>query len=138
MDGRGTPAGDPGSFAWDADPWIDPPDVSADASFEPEAGGWGVVRELAEQTSYGEVFLHDLIRRQRRLSLSVAALFLVLLFAVPLVNLALPALAALPLFGLPAAWLLLAVILYPVLWGLGLYFTTTARAIEDSFADLVR
>ena len=97
-----------------------------------------VLQEVAEQTTYGEFFLSDLIRRQRRLSLSVAGVFLAMLFGLPLVNIAFPALAELPILGLPLSWVLLAVAIYPLLWALALYFTTTARALEDEFINLVK
>ena len=97
-----------------------------------------VLQEVAEQTSYGQIFLNDLVRRQRRLALSVAGVFLLLLFGLPLVNLAFPEVAALPVMGLSLSWLLLAVLVYPLLLALAWYFTTTARALEDEFVDLVR
>lgn len=97
-----------------------------------------VLQEVAEQTSYGQIFLNDLVRRQRRLALSVAGVFLLLLFGLPLVNLAFPQVAGLPVLGLPLSWLILAVLVYPLLLVLAWYFTTTARALEDEFVDLVR
>jgi uncharacterized membrane protein (DUF485 family) len=96
------------------------------------------LQEVAEQTAYGEIFLADLISRQRRLALSVAAVYLLLIAALPLVNLATPELLGLRLLGLPIGWLLLAVLVYPLLWALGYYFVATARAYEDEFTDLVR
>ncbi len=97
-----------------------------------------VLQEVAEQTSYGQIFLNDLVRRQRRLALSVACVFLLLLFGLPLVNLASPQVASLPVLGLSLSWLVLAVLVYPLLLVLAWYFTTTARALEDEFVDLVR
>jgi hypothetical protein len=96
------------------------------------------IQEVVEQTTYGEVVLDDLIRQQLTLSLSVAAVFLLLLFGLPIFNLVFPALAALPVFGLPLTWLLLSVLIYPILWLLAHYFTTTAQKFEDEFADLMR
>lgn len=114
--------------AGDQDGWLLPESVVSS----------GIIKEVAEQTSYGEIFLSDLIRRQRRLALSVAAVFLLLLFGLPLLNLLLPSLVALPILGLPLSWLLVAVAIYPLLWGLALYFTTTARAVDDEFVKLIR
>jgi hypothetical protein len=96
------------------------------------------LQEVAEQTSYGEIFLADLVRRQRRLSLSVAGVYLLFLCALPLVNLLVPDLAGLAVLGLPLGWLVLAVAVYPLLWGLAYYFVTTARHYEDEFTELVR
>ena len=94
--------------------------------------------ELAEQTTYGEVVLGDLIRRQLTLALSVASAFLLLLFGLPIFNLLFPELGALPVLGLPLNWLLLAVVIYPVLWLLAYYYVTTSQKFEDEFTELVR
>ena len=97
-----------------------------------------VLQEVAEQTSYGEVLLGDLVRRQLLLGLSVAAVFLALLAALPVINALAPDLVATPLLGLPISWLVLAALVYPLLWALGAYFVATARKYEDDFTDLVR
>lgn len=125
---------------------LEPPDEPWDAAIEDElaeldallADDERPILEVAEQTPYGEVVLGALIRRQRTLSLTVAGAFLVLLLGLPLFNLLFPELGALPILGLPLSWLLLAVLIYPVLWVLAYYYVTTARAFEDEFTDLVR
>jgi uncharacterized membrane protein (DUF485 family) len=96
------------------------------------------IQEVAEQTTYGEIVLDDLIRRQIMLAVSVASAFLLLLFGLPIFNLLFPSLVAVPVFGLPLNWLLLAVLIYPILWALAYYFVTTARKFEDEFIELVR
>lgn len=96
------------------------------------------VQEIAEQTSYGEILLDELIRRQLALSLRVASVFLAILFALPLLNRFAPQLMAVRVLGLPLHWLVLAVLLYPLLWALGAYFVVTARKHEDEFTELVR
>src|SRR5262249_15525435 len=96
------------------------------------------VQEVAEQTPYGEVLLDDLVRRELMLGVSVAAVFLVLLAALPVLNALAPSLVATLVFGLPLSWLTLAVLVYPLLWVLGAYFVTTAKKYEDDFTDLVR
>jgi hypothetical protein len=95
------------------------------------------IKEVAEQTVYGEVVLDDLIRRQLTLSLSVAGVFLLMLFGLPIFNLLFPELAALPVLGLPLSWLMLAVAIYPLLWLLAYYYVTTTRKLEDDFIDLL-
>ncbi len=96
------------------------------------------LQEIAEQTAYGEVLLQDLVRRQLRLALSVAAVFLVILFGLPLMNLLFPELMQMRLLGLPMAWLALAVLVYPFVWALAVYFVSTARKYEDEFTALVK
>jgi uncharacterized membrane protein (DUF485 family) len=96
------------------------------------------LQEIAEQTAYGEVLLRDLVRRQLRLALSVAAVFLVILLGLPLMNLLFPELMQMRLLGLPMAWLALAVLVYPFVWALAVYFVSTARKYEDEFTALVK
>lgn len=98
----------------------------------------GALQEVAEQTPYGEVLLDDLIRRQLRLGLSVAAAFLVALFGLPLMNLLFPELLAVRVLGLPVRWVALAVLVYPLLWVLAAYFVATSRKYEDEFTRLVK
>jgi uncharacterized membrane protein (DUF485 family) len=118
---------------------LEPLDAAAQLSaVEPVTDPSAVLQEVAEQTSYGEIFLNDLIRRQRRLSLSVAAVFFAVLIGLPALNSVGPMIMALPILGIPLTWLLLAVLIYPFLWLLAFHFTMTARAIEEEFVDLVR
>jgi uncharacterized membrane protein (DUF485 family) len=96
------------------------------------------LQEIAEQTAYGEVLLQDLVRRQLRLGLSVAAVFLVILLGLPLMNLLFPELMQMRLLGLPMAWLALAVLVYPFVWALAVYFVSTSKKYEDEFTALVK
>ncbi len=96
------------------------------------------LQEVAEQTPYGEVLLEDLVRRQLFLAISVAGVHLVVVFSLPLVNVLVPWLATIRLMGLPVTWLALAVLVYPFIWGLALYFVSTSKKYEDEFTDLVK
>jgi hypothetical protein len=96
------------------------------------------LQEIAEQTAYGEVLLEDLIRRQLMLAISVAAVFVAILFGLPLMNLVFPELVQMRVLGLPMSWLALAVLVYPFLWLLAVYFVSTSRKNEDEFTELVK
>jgi len=96
------------------------------------------LQEIAEQTAYGEILLEELIRRQLRLGISVAAAFLILLFGLPLMNLLFPELVQMRVLGLPLTWLALAVLVYPFLWCLAVYYVSTSRKYEDEFTELVK
>jgi Protein of unknown function, DUF485 len=96
------------------------------------------LQEIAEQTPYGEILLEDLIRRQLRLGVSVAAVFLIILFGLPLMNLGFPGLVQMHVLGLPMAWLGLAMLIYPFVWVLAWYFVVTSRKYEDEFTELVK
>ena len=124
-------APDPGLDALDGDLLL--ADDLQPLPYEDEA-----LLEIAEQTPYGEVLLEDLIRHQLMLGISVAAVFLVILLGLPLMNLLFPELVAMRVAGLPMSWLALAVLVYPLVWFLAVYFVSTARKNEDEFTELVK
>src|SRR5947199_132367 len=127
-----------------APPDLDPdaPDPPGDAltldDLEASAPADDALQEIAEQTPYGEILLEDLIRRQLRLGISVAAVFLVILLGLPLMNLGFPGLVQMHVLGLPMSWLALAILIYPFVWVLAWYFVVTSRKYEDEFTELVK
>ncbi|TLM85293.1 DUF485 domain-containing protein [Pseudarthrobacter sp. NamE5] len=93
-------------------------------------------REAAQDSEVGQVFVRSLIRSQLRLALVVASGFLLILGAFPLLLAAVPGLAETRVAGIPFAWLLLGVGIYPVI-GLSawLYIRMAARN-ESRYRDL--
>jgi hypothetical protein len=75
------------------------------------------------------------MRRQASLSLRVAAVFVVLVLGVPLVNYLAPDLASTPVLGFTATWLFLGVLIYPITVALSFYFVGASNRIEASCAD---
>jgi uncharacterized membrane protein (DUF485 family) len=75
------------------------------------------------------------MRKQAALSLRVAAIFLVLLLGLPLVNAYLPELANAPVFGFTATWLFLGVLSFPVTVLLSAYFVRESDRIEAACSD---
>lgn len=96
------------------------------------------LKEVAEQTTYGAIFLDDLLKRQRALSISVAIVFLLIIFSLPLLNFFLRPLPPLHILGFDISWMALAILVYPIIWGLAFYFVSTADKYEDDFTDLVK
>ena len=94
-------------------------------------------RDAAEESDAGQVFVRSLIRSQLRLAVVVAAGFLLILVAFPLMLGLIPGLAESTIVGLPFDWVLLGAGIYPVI-GLsaGLYIRTAARN-EARYRDLV-
>jgi hypothetical protein len=119
---------------------LDGPDAFDGALDDPEAfpPDDDALQEIAEQTPYGEVLLEDLMRRQRRLAISVATVFLIVLLGLPLMNLGFPSLVQMHVLGLPMSWLALAILIYPFVWVLAWYFVSTSRKYEDEFTELVK
>jgi uncharacterized membrane protein (DUF485 family) len=75
------------------------------------------------------------MRRQGALSLRVAAVFVVLVLGVPLVNYLKPDIANTPVFGFTATWLFLGVLIYPITVILSFYFVAASNRIEADCTD---
>lgn len=75
------------------------------------------------------------MRRQARLSLGIASIFLAMILGLPLVNRFLPSVANYPIFGFPASWLFLGVVFYPITVALSIAFVRRSDRIEDDFKD---
>ncbi|MDV8149410.1 hypothetical protein [Arthrobacter sp. B10-11] len=93
-------------------------------------------RVAAEESDVGQVFVRSLIRSQLHLALVVAAGFLLILLAFPLMLGLVPGLAEAKIAGIPFGWFLLGAGIYPVI-GLSawLYIRTAARN-EARYRDL--
>ncbi|QCB98339.1 hypothetical protein E5206_16615 [Arthrobacter sp. PAMC25564] len=105
------------------------PRTSAQASTAlPAARSAAELREAAEESDAGQVFVRSLIRSQLRLGVVVAGGFMLILLAFPLMLGLVPGLAESKIAGLPFDWVLLGAGIYPVI-GLGawLYVRTAAR-----------
>lgn len=110
------------------------------SAFEVEAstGSSPRLREFSEQTEVGSVFLQALVRRQLRLSLTVAGAFVAFLAVQPLISEVWPAWGDLQLAGIPVTWLVLGVGSYPLLVWLGRRYVRRAEEIDNEFTDLLR
>jgi len=76
--------------------------------------------------------LGRVMRRQVRLSLGVASVFLGIVLLLPIFNLYFPALAAQKVGGFTLTWLILGVLFYPITWGLSALFIRKSNALEDA------
>ncbi|MGH3949036.1 MAG: hypothetical protein ACRDSE_07920 [Pseudonocardiaceae bacterium] len=93
--------------------------------------------ELAQQTSWGEMLIKDLIRAQLRTATGLAVLVVVLLGALPLTFALLPEFASFTVAGVPVAWVLLGVLPFPLLFGAGLWYNRRAERHERAFVDMI-
>ena len=80
---------------------------------------------------HSESFLHSLMRRQLRLSISCAATFLVVLLGLPLLNYFAPEMMARRVGGFTMTWLILGVLFFPYVWIIARYFITKSMALEN-------
>jgi len=122
-----------------ADPAPPPPDrvrvVLADAARARRAGQ--VRTELAEQSGVGEALVTGLMRAQLGLALRLAVVVAVGLGGLPLLFAVAPAVADARLFGVTLPWLLLGVVAYPFLFGVGATYVWLSERTEREFAELV-
>ena len=95
-------------------------------------------REIHEQTRLGDVYMSSLIRSQRRLAITVCAAIAVLLVGTALAGALWSDYLHHRLFGIPLPWLVLGLLVYPLLIGLGWYTVRSAERTERDFLDLVR
>lgn len=95
---------------------------------EHHSGSAGHQRRLAQAV----------MRRQLSLSIKIAAVFLIILMGLPLVNYFMPGMANLPVFGFTVTWLFLAVLFYPVTWILSWVFIRQSNVIEADIAATMR
>jgi len=93
--------------------------------------------ELEEQTTWGEVLIQDLSRRQLRTGVLIAVTVLLILGALPLAFFLSPEFATLSVVGVPLSWLLLGVMPFPLLFGAGLLYNRLAERNERDFVDMI-
>jgi len=96
-----------------------------------------VEREIDEQTALGDVFMRSLMRSQLRLAGVVLGTLALTLGMLPLLFAVVPAAGRADIGGVPLPWLLLGVVVYPALVGLGAFYVRQAERNEREFGDLV-
>ena len=79
---------------------------------------------------HSEKFLHSLMRRQLKLSITCAATFLFALLGLPSLNYFFPEIMATRVFGFTLTWLLLGILFFPVVWLISYLFIKRSIALE--------
>lgn len=80
---------------------------------------------------HSEEFLHSLMRKQLKLSITCAVAFLVGLLGLPLANYFLPELMAKRVFGFTLTWFLVGIGFFPAVWVISYYFIRRSIALEN-------
>ncbi|MDJ0393882.1 hypothetical protein QMK17_11120 [Rhodococcus sp. G-MC3] len=93
--------------------------------------------EVQEQTEVGDAMVRGLVRAQLLLSVRLALLTLAILFSIPLVALQVPAFGDATLAGVRLPWIVLGILVYPLLLGVGWIYVRQAERIEQQFVELV-
>ena len=78
------------------------------------------------------------MRRQLRLSILCAVLFLAALLALPLLNFFAPELMATRVAGFTLTWLVLGVLFFPFTWIIAYYFIKRSIALEEEESSRVQ
>jgi hypothetical protein len=94
-------------------------------------------REIDAETQVGAVYMRSLLREQLRLALRILATLFVTVGGLPLLFHFFPSVGEVRLAGVPIAWLLLGVLVYPCLVFLGWRYVVRAEANERDFTELV-
>lgn len=79
---------------------------------------------------HSEEFLKRLMRRQLRLSISIAIVFGAVLILLPLFNYYAPELMATRVAGFTLTWLILGVLVFPLVWVLSWIFIKQSTQLE--------
>ena len=91
----------------------------------------------AKSDIHSEPFLHQLMRRQLRLSIACASTFLITLLGLPLLNYFFPELMATRVFGFTLTWFILGVLFFPFVWIISYVFIKRSIALEKEEAAAV-
>ncbi len=100
-------------------------------------GRRSIRREIDDQTQLGDLYIRSLMRAQLRLAAGVAVLLGGTVGMLPAMFVLVPSSRSLQLLGVPLPWLLLGLVVYPVVIGLGLVYVRRAERNEERFSDLV-
>jgi hypothetical protein len=97
----------------------------------------GGVRELAESTPVGDLYLASLMRSQLGLSLRVLTVFVTLFLGLPLLFYFEPRISNYGVFSISLPWFILGIGMYPLLIGLAWVYNRSANRIDDEFTSLL-
>lgn len=94
--------------------------------------------ELTQQTRVGETLVQGLVRAQLTLALRLSLLVLIGLGGLPWLFAIAPSVGRVTVLGINLPWLLLGVVAFPFLIGVGWAYVRLAERNEQDFTDLVQ
>ena len=83
---------------------------------------------------HSEEFLHSLMRKQLKLSITCALSFLLVVLGLPLANYFAPEFMATRILGFTLTWFLLGIGFFPAVWCISFYFIRRSIALENEEA----
>jgi hypothetical protein len=93
--------------------------------------------EVQEQTQVGDALVRGLMRAQLGLGVRLAVVVVCAVAAIPLAMGMFPEIAAVAVFGIRLNWLILGVLVYPVMYGVGRLYVRLAEQAEKDFVRVV-
>jgi uncharacterized membrane protein (DUF485 family) len=81
------------------------------------------------------VTFSEMQRRQLRLSVTLAVLFLGSVFTIPVLNYVAPDVMLTPVLGLPFVWLYVGVVLHLEFWAIAIVYTVLSNRWERELVD---
>ena len=90
---------------------------------------------MQDPGAVGTLLRNSLVRTQLLLALRVSLVALFTLGMLPALFMALPVLGEIEVVGVRLPWLLLGLLVYPFLLGLGWWYVRSAESVEQDFAD---
>jgi len=91
--------------------------------------------DVQDPGAVGTLLRNSLVRTQLLLALRVSLVALFTLGMLPVLFMALPVLGEIEVAGIRLPWLLLGLLVYPFLLGLGWWYVRSAESVEQDFAD---
>jgi uncharacterized membrane protein (DUF485 family) len=88
------------------------------------------MKESASEEIHSEAFLHRMMQRQLKLSITCAAIFLIALLSLPLLNYYFPETMAMSVGGFTLSWLILGVLFFPLVWVISYFFIRRSMIFE--------
>ena len=93
--------------------------------------------EIDAQTQVGEIYMTSLLRAQLRLAALVLLALSVLVGGLPIAFRVFPQLMERHVLGMPLSWVLLAFVVYPLMFVFGWFYVRSAERTEQDFTDVV-
>lgn len=93
--------------------------------------------EVQEQTQVGDALVRGLVRAQLGLALRLAAVVVGVVGAIVAVSALAPDWAAITVFGIRLNWLVLALLVYPLFYGVGRLYVRLAEQAERDFVRVI-
>ena len=93
--------------------------------------------EIAGQSRLGTTYVTSLMRAQLQLTLGVLAVGVMTLGALPLIFALVPASRSVEVLGLPIAWPVLGLLVYPAVVLVARWYTRAGERLEADFTDVV-